>query len=101
MSAASVIACRSPTILRNCSTSSGASGGVADLLMFMSSLSFRFSARHRSPAQPVVDRLAQALFGDRHHRDRPWAFRIEGAKIAEQVGGGFIEISRGRQIHDD
>src|SRR5258708_20644611 len=107
MSAASVIACRSPTILRNCSISSGASGGGAHLLIFMSSSlalivlrmilsenrnhTFPDHAlpRDSSPAQPVVDRFAQTFFRDRHHRDRPGPLRIERAKIAEQIGGGL------------
>ena len=50
-------------------------------------------------AQPVVDGFAESVVGNRHHRDGPRAAGIEGAKIAEKIGGGLPEIAALGQVH--
>src|ERR1041385_2392125 len=50
-------------------------------------------------AQPVVDGLAEPVIRHRHHRDRARTSCIEGAKIAEKIGGGFSEIAALGQVH--
>ena len=53
----------------------------------------------RCAAQPVVDGFAQPLVRNRHHRDGARALAVERAKMAEQIGGGLVEIAALRQIH--
>ena len=49
--------------------------------------------RHGGAAQPVVDRLAEPVMRHRHDGDGARASGVEGAKIAEKVGGGLIQIA--------
>src|SRR3954466_14078839 len=55
---------------------------------------------YRRAAQPVVDCLAQSVMGNRHYCDAARPCGIKRAKIAEKIGGGFVEIATRRQIHD-
>src|SRR5215211_1055622 len=97
MSAASVTAYLSPTTLRNFAISSGESGSADGCTIFI--VLDRSLPSHGRAAQPVVDGFAQSLFRDRHHRDRARVFGVERAKIAEQVGGGLVEIAARREVH--
>src|SRR4051794_14504074 len=54
---------------------------------------------HGGAAQPVVDGLAESMMRNRHHRNGARAFRVQRAKIAEKIGGGFIEIAARGQVH--
>src|SRR6202163_3305823 len=100
MSAASVTAYLSPTMARKRAINSGESGGAEGWTMFiLVSCSYSFP-RYRSAAQPVVDRLSEPVMRHRHHRDAARAPGVEGAKIAEKIGGGLGEIAAGGQIHD-
>src|ERR1700682_4343441 len=102
MSAASVTAYLSPTILRKREISSGESGGAADFAIFILvtclSCVSSFPA-HRGAAQAVIDRFAKPVLRHRHHRDSARAAGVECAKIAEKIGGGLGEIAARRQIH--
>src|SRR4051794_36696714 len=97
MSAASVTAYFSPTIERKRSIVSGESGG--GWTMFMAVSCVLFIPPDRGAPQPVVDGLAQPVLRHRHHGDGAGAARIEGAKIAEKIGGGFTHITARRQVH--
>src|SRR5450631_1903448 len=100
MSAGSVTAYLSPTMARNRAISSGGSGGVEGLAIFIP-VTLRLSfPPHRGSAQPVVDGFAEPVIRDRHHGDGARAFAVEGAKITEKMGGGLIDIAPRRQIHD-
>src|ERR1700678_1872094 len=103
MSAASVTAYLSPTILRKRAISSGESGGADGWRMFIwvswsSSRVFSFPP-DGGAAQPVVDGLSKSVMWHRHHRDGARAARVEGAKITEKIGGSLMEIAARRQIH--
>src|ERR1700739_1745609 len=98
MSAVSVSAYLSPTILRNFAISSDESCGARGWTIFIVVVSRSFPSHGRA-SQPVVDGLAQSVRGDRHHGDQPRGACVESAKIAEKVGGGFIEIAACGQIH--
>src|SRR5258708_4468422 len=99
MSALSVSAYLSPTILRNFAISSAErAGAVVGCTIFISVTSRSFPP-YSGAAQPVVDGLAESMVGDRHHGDRAGCFRIEGTKIAEKIGSGFINIAPSGQIH--
>src|SRR5882757_5783166 len=100
MSAASVTAYLSPTIDLKRAISSGESGddgGGWTMFIFVSWV-YLFPP-HGGAAQPVVDGLAEPVMRNRHHCDGARAFRIERAKIAEKIGGGFIEIAARGQVH--
>src|ERR1700682_2088043 len=100
MSAASVTAYLSPTMARKRAINSGESGGAEGWTMFiLVSCSYSFP-RYRGAAQPVVDRLSEPVMRHRHHRDAARALGVEGAKIAEKIGGGLGKIGAGGQIHD-
>src|SRR5436190_19826162 len=97
MSTASVTAYLSPTMPRNFAISSGESDGADGCTIFI--IPDRSLPSHGRAAQPVVDGFAQSLVRDRHHRDRARVLGIERAKIAEQVGGGLVEIAARGQVH--
>src|SRR3979490_2511279 len=104
MSAASVTAYLSPTILRKRAISSGESGGAEAFTIFIF-VTYVFLGRaflvplDCGAAQPVIDRFAEPVIRHRHHRDRVGAPGVEDAKITEKVGGGFLEIAARGQIH--
>ena len=50
-------------------------------------------ARRGGAAQPVVDRAAEPLFGDRHHRDAGKLRPVEPAQHREQVGRRLGEVA--------
>src|SRR5262245_29191729 len=101
MSAASVSAYLSPTILRNFATRSLEREGEAavgcTMFIFLASRSFPPDGR---AAQPVVDGFAEPVGRDWHHRNRPCRAIVERAKITEKIGRGFRKIPLRRQIHD-
>src|SRR5258708_17689489 len=99
MSAASVTAYLSPTILRKRAISSGESGGADGWTIFISFSCVLSFPPDCGAAQPVVDRFAEPLMRHRHHRDAARALSVEAAKIAEKIGGRFREIAARGQIH--
>src|SRR3984893_4736707 len=99
MSAASVTAYLSPTILRNRAIDSGESGGLAGFTIFILVSCVYSVPPNRSAAQPVVDRFAEPVLRHRHHRDGARALGVENAKIAEKGGVGLREIAMRGQIH--
>src|SRR4029077_9971176 len=101
MSAGSVTAYLSPTILRKLAMRSRerAGGGAVGCTMFIC-LKSRSFPPDGGAAQPVVDGFAQPVVGNGHHRDRRCRSRVERAKITEKIGGGFIQITASGQIHD-
>src|ERR1700744_594853 len=96
MSAGSVTAYLSPTMLRNFAISSAESegsglvGGVMFIFLIPDIRSFPPDGR---AAQPVIDGFTQSMIRNGHHRNRPRRLGIERAKIAEKIGGGFPEIA--------
>src|ERR1700694_5616741 len=98
MSAVSVTAYLSPTMLRKRAISSGDSGGLAGWTIFILVSCILFPP-HRGAAQPVVDRFAETVMRHRHDRDGARRPGVEDAKIAEKIGGGLIEIAARGQIH--
>src|SRR3981189_2889531 len=104
MSAASVTAYLSPTILRKRAISSGESGGAAGWTIFIFvSFAYLFYASlfppHCGAAQPIVDGFAEPVMRHRHDSDGARAPRVERSKIAEKIGGGLSEIAMRGQIH--
>src|SRR3954453_9639279 len=97
MSAASVTAYLSPTTPRNFAISSGESGGADGCTIFI--VIDRSLPSHGRAAQPVVDGFAQSLVRDRNPCDRARILGVERAKIAEKIGGGFVEIAARREVH--
>src|SRR5258707_8913285 len=97
MSAASVTAYFSPTMPLKRAISSGDSGAGWTMFIFVSCV-YSFPP-HRGAAQPVVDGLAEPVMRHRHHGDGAKPSRVEGAKITEKIGRGFIEIAARRQVH--
>jgi hypothetical protein len=49
-------------------------------------------------SQPVVDRDAEAAFGDRRHGDARPGRHVRAVKRGEQGGGGFGEVARGGEV---
>src|SRR4030081_1766338 len=98
MSAWSVTAYLSPTILRKRATNSGGSGGAGDWTIFILVSCVASFPRRGGAAQPVIDRFAKPVMWHRHHRDGMRALGVEAAKITEKIGGGLIEIAARRQI---
>src|SRR6202171_165064 len=98
MSAVSVTAYLTPTMARKRAIRSGDRGGVGWTIFILVSCSYSFPP-HRGAAQPVIDRLAEPVMRHRHHRDGVRALRVEGAKIAEKIGGGLREIAPRGPIH--
>src|SRR5258705_13370593 len=102
MSAASVTAYLAPTMARKRAISSGESGGAEGCTIFILVscwCSFHSFPCHRGTAQPVIDGFAELVPGHRHDRDTMRALGVEGAKIAEKIGGGLVEIAACGQIH--
>src|ERR1700738_2960842 len=112
MSAASVTAYLSPTILRKRAISSGESGGAAGCMIFIFvTYTYSFAmififvtytysfAAHRGAAQPIVDGFAEPVMRHRHDSDGARAPRVQRPKIAEKIGGGLSEIAMRGQIH--
>src|SRR5579871_206254 len=99
MSAVSVSAYLSPTILRNFAISSGESGGRDEFATFIFLASSPCAPSDGRAAQPVVDGISQSLVGNFHHGDGARIRRIESAKIAEKVACRFNEIASCRQVH--
>src|SRR5258708_11925833 len=99
MSAASVTAYLSPTILRTRAISSDESCGPAGFTIFISVTCVTLVPPHRSTAQPVVDGFAEPVMRYRHDSDGARAFCVERTKIAEKIGGGLVEIALRGQIH--
>src|ERR1700689_649479 len=99
MSAASVTAYLSPTIVRKRAISSLDSSGADGWTIFILVSCVSSFPPHRGAAQPVVDRFAEAVMRYRHDRDGARAAQVERAKIAEKIGGGLIEIAARGQIH--
>src|SRR5690606_37073053 len=50
-------------------------------------------------AEAVVDRLAEAVRRDRHHRDGRGG-PVEGAERGEEIGGGLGQVARGAEVAD-
>src|SRR3982074_1539900 len=99
MSAASVNACLSPTILRKRAISSGESGGAAGWTIFIFvSYAYLFPPHSRA-GQPVGGGFAAPVMRHRHDSDGARAPRVERSKIAEKIGGGLSEIAMRGQIH--
>src|SRR5665213_4055792 len=108
MSTAFVTAYLSPTMARKRAIRSGESGGVDGLAIFivfswllvLLSLSGVPSIpRHRGAAQPVVDGFAEPVVRHRHDGDAARAAQVEGAKIAEEIGGRLRNVAIPGQIH--
>src|ERR1700759_3841451 len=98
MSAASVTAYFSPTMARNFSIRWGGSGGTAGFAIFIFVLGLsgdqgNLTPSDRGAAQPVLDGFAEPFLGDRHHGDGVGVALVEGAEVAEQIGGTLGEIA--------
>ena len=52
------------------------------------------------PPQAIEDRLAEAVGGQRHDRDRRRARRIQGAERPEQTGGGLADVAGRTEVED-
>src|SRR6202035_1918510 len=98
MSAGSVTAYLTPTMARKRAIRSGDRGGVGWTIFILVFCSYSIPP-DRGAAQPVVDRLAEPVMRHRHHRDGARGLRVEGAKIAEKMGGGLRESGLRGQIH--
>src|SRR3981189_1098728 len=98
MSAASVIANLSPTILRKRAINSGESVGADGCMIFILISYAWLFAPHCGAAQPVVDGFAKPIMRHRHDRDGARSLRVERAKIAEKIGGGLGEVAARGQI---
>src|SRR5450759_856223 len=99
MSAASVTAYLSPTLLRKRAINSGESGGAEGWTIFILVSCVYSLPPHRGAAQPVIDRFAEPVMRHRHDGDGARAAGVERAKITEKIGGGLIEIAARGQIH--
>src|SRR5260370_10291779 len=99
MSAASVTAYLSPTILRKRAISSGESSGAAGCMIFIFvTYAYSFPA-HRGAAQPIVDGFTEPVMRHRHDSDGARAPRVQRPKITEKIGGGLSVFAMRVQIH--
>src|SRR3981189_712065 len=99
MSAASVTAYLSPTILRKRAISSGESGGAAGWTIFLFISYASLFPPHCGAAQPIVDGFAEPVMRHRHDSDGARTPRVERSKITEKIGSGLSEIAMRGQIH--
>src|SRR5471032_758000 len=99
----------SPTMARSPSRTVGVTAAVGMLgVMTLSGMVSSFIARSLASlagrvtsgcaAQAVVDRKAQARFGDRHDRDAADARPVERSHLGEEVGRRLGEIAGGAEI---
>ena len=57
-------------------------------------------AWRRRPRQPVADRLAKAIVGNRRHGDAGNVVAVDAAQHVEQVGRRLAQVARRAEVED-